>query len=115
MAALEGIDTWEGEAVVSTPITLGATILTMTIPRGVCIAGIDIDVSDLDSNASPLLALDVGDAVDQDRFIAANTIAQDGGLLEYQPVNTARSTRPGIATARPRTFSRRWRPRPRRA
>src|SRR5690348_14864018 len=89
MATLEGFDAYEGEAVVATPITLGATLLSVTIPRGVCIGGVDIDVSDLDSNATPLIALDVGDAVSADRFIAANTIAQDGGLLEYRPVNTA--------------------------
>jgi hypothetical protein len=88
MATLEGFDAYEGEAVVTTPIILGVTLLSVAIPKGVCIGGIDIDVSDLDSNATPLITLDVGDAVDQDRYVAASTIAQDGGLLEYRPVNT---------------------------
>jgi hypothetical protein len=88
MAALEGFDTYEKDAAVTTPIILGATLLSVAIPKGVCIGGIDVDVSDLDSNATPLIALDVGDAADQDRYVAASPIARDGGLLEYRPSNT---------------------------
>lgn len=86
MAALLGLRAWDGDATVLTPITLGAQLLSVAIPAGTTIAGIDIDVSDLDSAASPLILLDIGDAVDQDRIAAAQDIAQSGGLLEVRPL-----------------------------
>lgn len=90
MAALAGFDTWEAAATVATPITLGATLLTLAIPAGVAIGGFDMDVSDLDSHATtPLITLNIGDAVDDDRFVADDETAQGGGLLEYRPANTA--------------------------
>lgn len=89
MAALVGFDTFTASATVSTPITLAATLLTVPVPAGVAIGGIDLTVSDLDTNAAPTIALDVGDVVDADRFVAASTIARAGGTLEYRPAATA--------------------------
>ena len=89
MAALVGFDTWDEVATVATPITLASTLLTLPLPAGTTVAGIDMDVSDLDTHATPLIALDIGDAADLDRFVAEDEEAQGGGLLEYRPVNTA--------------------------
>lgn len=89
MAALLGFDTWDESATVTTPITLGATLLTVSLPARITVAGIDLSVSDIDTNATPLVLLDIGDADDADRFVAADTSGQGGGDLEYRPVNTA--------------------------
>ena len=89
MAALVGFNTWTASATVSTPILLGATLLTVPVPAGTAIGGIDFTVSDLDTNAAPLIALDVGDIADADRFVAASTAARAGGTVEFRPAATA--------------------------
>lgn len=89
MAALIGFDAYTASATVSTPITLAATLLTVAVPAGTAIGGLDLTVSDLDTNATPLVALDVGDAVDADRFVAAATTGRAGGTLECRPAATA--------------------------
>lgn len=89
MAALLGFDTWDESATVATPITLGATLLTIALPARITIGGIDLSVSDIDTNATPLVKLDIGDADDDNRFVAADTTGQGGGDLEYRPLNTA--------------------------
>jgi len=89
MTALVGFDSYEAAAPVVTPILGGATLLAVPVPAGVTLGGFDLDVSDLDTGASPTLALDVGDAVAPARFVNADTTAQAGGLLEYRPANTA--------------------------
>lgn len=89
MAALVGFDTFTASATVSTPITLGATLLTVALPARTALAGLDLTVSDLDTNATPLVALDVGDLADADRFVVASQLARAGGSLEYRPAATA--------------------------
>lgn len=89
MAVLLGFDTWDASATVTTPINLNATLLTIPLPARVTVAGIDLSVSDIDTHATPLVKLDIGDADDDNRFVAADTTAQGGGDLEYRPVNTA--------------------------
>lgn len=87
--ALRGFDSFVASAALSPPYTLGATLLSLSLPSKVTVGGIDLSVDALDSNAAPLLALNIGDAVDDDRFVAADTTARAGGLLEYRPENTA--------------------------
>jgi hypothetical protein len=85
MATLAGFDTSTASAVVPTPITAGQTLLSVSLPARLTLAGFDMDVSDLDSSAVPTLALHVGDLIDEDRFVASDTTARAGGLLEYRP------------------------------
>lgn len=89
MAALVGFDTWTASAAVTTPITLGATLLTVPVPARTTVGGIDLSVSDLDTNAVPLLALDVGDVADLDRLIANDLTGRAGGDLEFRPAPSA--------------------------
>jgi hypothetical protein len=89
MAALLGFDGFTTSASVITPITLGAVLASVALPAKATVGGIDVDVGDLDANATPLIRLDVGDVADADRFVAASTIARDGGLLEYRPESAA--------------------------
>lgn len=87
--ALRGFDSYVASAALVPPYALSATLLTLALPAKLTVGGIDVDVDALDSNATPLMALDIGDVVDADRFVADDVTARAGGLLEYRPVNTA--------------------------
>ncbi len=66
--------------------TLGtADVLTgPTVPANSVIVGGSLSVSDLDTGAT--LTLDVGDATDDNRFLAASTIGQAGGFAAFAAV-----------------------------
>jgi hypothetical protein len=88
MAALVGFDSFVGSAVLTPPYLLASTLASVVLPVRTTVGGIDIDVDDLDSNAAPTIALNVGDVTDVDRFVALDTTARAGGLLEYRPAAT---------------------------
>jgi hypothetical protein len=48
------------------------------VPAGFVVTGILASASDMDTNGSPALAIDIGDSGDEDRFLAASTIGQAG-------------------------------------
>lgn len=85
MVALLGFDTFVGAAEVLPPLSLSQVLIGVTLPAKVTVGGIDIDSGDLDGAAAPTLALDVGDAADLDRFVAASMDAAVGQMLEYRP------------------------------
>lgn len=89
MAALVGFDTITASAAVTAPFVAGQTILSIAVPARTVVAALDLTVSDLDSNAAPTVTLNVGDAADIDRYVAASTLARTGGTLEYRPDATA--------------------------
>ncbi len=89
MAAPEGFDILTGTASVPLPITLGATLLSVAVPARWTVGAVDLIASAMDSNATPLLTLDVGDAADQDRYIAASIAGQADGTEEYRPAGTS--------------------------
>jgi len=70
-------------AVTITPTAAGLNDVwkVLDVPAGATIVGIKLDAADLDSNASPTITLDVGDATSAQRFIAASTAAQAGGIV----------------------------------
>lgn len=47
-------------------------------PKGFTVLGVGMYATDMDTNGSPALTLNVGDSGDADRLIAASTIAQTG-------------------------------------
>jgi hypothetical protein len=49
------------------------------LPPGARVIDVALRTTDLDSNGSPTIKLDVGDAGDTDRLIAASSIGQTGG------------------------------------
>lgn len=49
------------------------------VPAGARIVAVTLKSTDIDTNASPTVTLNVGDADDVDRLIAAATIGQAGG------------------------------------
>lgn len=89
MTALVGFDGFVASAAVTLPINLGATLVSVPIPAKVTVGGIDVSVGDLDGSIAPAIRLDVGDAIDADRFVSQSLAARDGGLLEYRPVSAA--------------------------
>jgi hypothetical protein len=88
MAAPVGFDIVTGTGTV-TPGASGSTALTVAVPAYWATGGLDLIAEDLDGATSPTLTLDVGDASDVDRFIAASTVAQAGGTVEYRPAGSA--------------------------
>lgn len=61
-------------------LTLGAVFGNIRVPRGAEMAFVQLDATDLDTNGSPTLTLEIGDAGDTDRLLAANTIGQTGAV-----------------------------------
>ena len=49
------------------------------VPKGAVIVGAKFHASDMDTNGSPALVWDIGDAADEDRLIAAATTGQAAG------------------------------------
>lgn len=56
------------------------SIELLWLPKGAVVVGAMISASDMDTNASPTLAFDVGDAGDQDRLVAASQVGRAGTL-----------------------------------
>jgi len=50
------------------------------LPKGAVVCGGQASCSDIDTNASPAVVIDIGDADDEDRLFAALTIGQAGTL-----------------------------------
>jgi hypothetical protein len=65
---------------IAAALVINDLIQMVKIPKGATILEILLAVPDLDSNVSPAVTLDVGDATTADRFIAANTVGQAGGV-----------------------------------
>lgn len=72
-------------ATVTLPATGDGTALNdviqmVKVPNGARIIDVILGADDLDTDASPAIVLSVGDGADTDRFIAASTVAQAGGI-----------------------------------
>lgn len=52
----------------------------MYVPAGAVITGVTVSATDMDTNGSPALAIDIGDSSDEDRLVAASTVGQAGTL-----------------------------------
>jgi hypothetical protein len=69
--------------IVFTPTTLAAsdTYDFLYVPAGTFITYLAMQVPDLDTAASPLITLDVGDSGSATRFVSASTAGQAGGSV----------------------------------
>ena len=72
--------TFAGETinVVAAQLTLGALLGNILVPKGAEILFVQLDATDLDTGGSPAITLEIGDAGDTDRLLAANSIGQTG-------------------------------------
>jgi len=50
------------------------------LPKGAVVVGITAMSTDIDTNGSPAVVIDIGDDSDEDRLLAASTIGQAGTL-----------------------------------
>lgn len=66
-------------ALLATDLALNRTTALFVAPKGFVLTGIDVTVTDLDTNGSPAILITVGDAGDDDRFLASSNIGQAGG------------------------------------
>lgn len=64
----------------ATAPSAGDLVQLMKIPAGATITGVTLDSDKIDTNASATLKFDVGDGTTAQKFIAASTIGQTGGV-----------------------------------
>ena len=62
-------------------LVINDVIQMLKVPKGARVMEVILAATDLDSNVTPLITLDVGDGDDPDRYIAASTIGQTGGTV----------------------------------
>src|SRR3989304_3625397 len=61
-------------------LVVNDVIQMFKLPSGATVHEVILASDDLDSNGTPAIALDVGDATAANRFIAASTVARTGGV-----------------------------------
>ena len=66
-------------ALATTDLALNKTVALFKVPRGFVLTSLSATVSDMDTSGSPALVFHIGDASDNDRFIASATTGQAGG------------------------------------
>ena len=84
-----GADFTEYGIIAASEAALGDIFELVQIPNGYAIESVILDCDALDSNATPTLVLEVGDATTPGRFITASTVARKGGV---QMANVAGAT-----------------------
>lgn len=62
------------------------------LPTGARVIDVVMTATDMDSNGSPTLVMEVGDSGDVDRFIDASTIGQTGGTIRAGNVAASAAT-----------------------
>lgn len=60
-------------------LVINDVIQMVKVPKGARVTEIILSTTDLDSNVTPLVSLEVGDGDDTNRYIAADTIGRTGG------------------------------------
>lgn len=65
--------------VLTTDLALNRTTGLFVVPRGFVCTGIYLALTDVDTNGVPTVSVTLGDAGDDDRFVAASNIGQAGG------------------------------------
>ncbi len=83
MAALLGFDAATATETITAPVTLAQLLASKILRAGYAVGGLDLTAPALDPGGT--LAVTVGDPTDTDRLLTANTVAQDGGLVEWRP------------------------------
>lgn len=70
--------------VFTNPVFIIADVVEMVpVFKDEQVVSVEVLVTDLDTNGSPLMTFDVGDGDDVDRFIVASTVARTGGIAKH--------------------------------
>ena len=72
-----------GSYSLSAALALNDVVQLVKVPAYATILGGVLRVTDLDTNGTPAIVLDVGDGGDTDRFIDGTTIGQAGGVMDF--------------------------------
>jgi hypothetical protein len=65
-------------SLLTTDLALNRTVALFRVPQGFTVTGLSVSTTDMDSNGTPTLTFKLGDTGDDDRLLAASTIAQTG-------------------------------------
>lgn len=76
--SIKAVDTGD-IAVKAADLAINNLVKLVRMPKGFVVTGVAMMASDLDTNGTPALTMALGDAGDDDRFIAASNIGQAGG------------------------------------
>lgn len=66
-------------SLLTTDLALNRTTGLFTVPRGFVVTGIDVTITDVDTNGTPLVQFSIGDSGSAARLFAASTLGQAGG------------------------------------
>lgn len=66
-------------ALLTTDLALNRTTALFVVPKGFVVTGIDVTITDVDTNGSPAILITIGDAGNAARFLASSNIGQAGG------------------------------------
>jgi hypothetical protein len=66
-------------ALLAADAATGNTVQVVKAPKGFVLTGVYLALTDIDTNGSPTVSVTLGDAGDDDRFVAASNIGQAGG------------------------------------
>jgi hypothetical protein len=65
---------------ITAALVVNDVIQMFKLPAGATVHDVILAADDLDTNGTPTIALDVGDATTANRFISASTVARAGGV-----------------------------------
>lgn len=91
----KGVYTVYAHFALSAALIINDTIAMFKLPANARVLDMELSTDDLDSNVSPLITLDVGDATTADRFIAAAVVGKTGGTISMK--DATYGTRAGFA------------------
>lgn len=75
-----GVVSKTGHYTVAAALVVNDVIQMITVPANATILEIILAATDLDTDGTPAITLDVGDGDDPDRFIDGSTVGQAGGV-----------------------------------
>jgi hypothetical protein len=88
-----------GHFVQTAAFVINDTVAMVTVPNGYQVTDVILDTQQLDTNGSPTITLDVGDATTPQAYIAASTIGQTGGVVHAAVGGYTNNTPYAIATS----------------
>lgn len=77
----------QGSYELSAALVINDVIQMVKIPKNAVVDEVILGTDDLDTGGSPAIVLEVGDSGDTDRYIAASTVAQAGGVVRLGTVD----------------------------
>jgi hypothetical protein len=87
-----GITVVQSTFAITAAFVINDVVKFLTVPAGVYITDIKLDVPQLDTNGSPTITLDVGTSGAAQAYLAASTVGQAGGVAVANVAGTIGAT-----------------------